>query len=111
MESSVVSAKGQAVIPQKIRAMFQIKPGTRVHFEARRGEIVLTLRLAPRPSLDFARDRLAVGSLRIPPHGQSPWGFTPLTPRYFERMAGCLGTSGKATKALLEERKRERDKK
>ena len=33
---------------------------------------------------------------------------TPLTPRYFERMAGCLGTGGKATKALLEERKRER---
>ena len=77
MESSVVSAKGQAVIPQKIRAMFQIKPGTRVHFEARRGEIVLT----------------------------------PLTSGYFERMAGCLGTSGNATKALLEERKRERDKK
>jgi len=34
---------------------------------------------------------------------------TPLTPRYFEHMAGCLGTGGKATKALLEERKRERE--
>ena len=77
MESSVVGAKGQVVIPQKIRATFQIKPGTQVHFEGRNGEIVLT----------------------------------PLTPRYFERMAGCLGTGGKATKALLEERKRERDKK
>ena len=98
MESSVVGAKGQVVIPKKIRAMFHIKPGTRVHFEARHGEIALTLRLAPRPSLDFAQDRLAVGSLRIPP----------LTPSYFERMAGCLGTGGKATKALLEERKRER---
>ena len=32
---------------------------------------------------------------------------TPLTPRYFERMAGCLGASGKATKALLEARRRE----
>ena len=31
----------------------------------------------------------------------------PLTPEYFERMAGCLGTSGKATKALLEARRRE----
>ena len=98
MESSIVGAKGQVVIPKKIRAMLHIKTGTRVHFEARNGEIVLTLRLAPRPSLDFARDRLAVGSLRIPP----------LTPRYFEHMAGCLGTGGNATKALLEERKRTR---
>ncbi len=75
MESAIVGAKGQVVIPKKIRAMFNIKPGTRVHFEARNGEIVLT----------------------------------PLTPKYFERMAGCLGTGGKATKALLEERKRERE--
>ena len=103
MELSTVGAKGQAVIPQKIRAMFHIKTGTRVHFEARHSEIVLTLRLAPQPSLDFARDRLAVGSLRIPPHGQSPWGSTPLTPRHLERMAGCLGIGGTATKALLEE--------
>ena len=73
MESSIVGAKDQVVIPKKIRAMFHIKQGTRVHFEARHSEIVLT----------------------------------PLTSRYFERMAGCLGTGGKATKALLEERKRE----
>ena len=77
MESSIVGAKGQVVIPTKIRAMLHIKTGTRVHFEARRGEIVLI----------------------------------PLTPRYFERMAGCLGAGGNAAKALLEERKRERDKK
>ena len=96
MESSIVWAKGQVVISQKIRAMFQIKPGTRVHFEARHGELVLTLRLAPRPSLDSARERPAVGSLRVPP----------VTPRYFERMAGCLGTGGKALKLLLEERKK-----
>ena len=50
-----------------------MKEGTRVHFEARHGEIVLT----------------------------------PLTPRYFERMAGCLGTGGKALKLLLEEKKQE----
>jgi AbrB family looped-hinge helix DNA binding protein len=74
IESSIVGARGQVVIPQKIRTMFHIKTGTRVHFEARHGEIVLT----------------------------------PLTPRYFERMAGCLGPGGKATKALLEERKKER---
>jgi len=74
MEASIVGAKGQVVIPKKIRAMFQIKPGTRVHFAARNGEVVLT----------------------------------PLTPRYFERMAGCLGTGGKALKFLLEEKKKER---
>ena len=32
----------------------------------------------------------------------------PLTPEYFEKMAGILGTGGKATKALLEERAKER---
>ena len=75
MESATVGAKGQVVIPQKIRAMFHIKPGTQVHFEARHGEIVLT----------------------------------PVTPRYFEHMAGCLGTGGKALKLLLSERKQERE--
>ena len=73
MESSIVGAKGQVVIPKKSRAMFHIKPGTRVHFEVRNGEMVLT----------------------------------PLTPRYFEHMAGCLGTGGKALRLLLEERKKE----
>ena len=33
---------------------------------------------------------------------------TPVTPRYFEHMAGCLGTGGKALKVLLAERKKER---
>ena len=91
MESAIVGAKGQVVIPKKIRAMFHIKQGTRVHFEARNGEVVLTLRLAPRLP--------AVGSLRIPP----------LTPRYFERTAGCLGAGGKALKFLLEEKRREQE--
>ena len=77
MESAIIGAKGQVVIPQKIRVMLNIKAGTQVHFEAKHGEIVLI----------------------------------PLTPRYFERIAGCLGSGGKATKPLLEERKRERDKK
>ena len=71
-----------------------IKPGTRVHFEAKGGEIMLTLRLW----FDSAF-RPRSPSLRIPP----------LTPQYFERMAGFLGTGGKATKSLLEERKKERE--
>ena len=55
--------------------LFLIKTGTRVHFEVRDGELVLT----------------------------------PLTPRYFEHMAGLLGTGGKALKVLLEDKKKERE--
>ena len=76
VETSVVTVKGQVVIPRKIRARFRIKKGTRVCFELERGEIILK----------------------------------PLTPEYFEKMAGILGTGGKATKALLEERARDRQR-
>ncbi len=103
METSIVGAKGQVVIPQKIRALFQIKQGTRVHFEARHGELVLLLRL----QFDSACWPRSL-SLRIPPQRQRPRGSTPLTPRYFEGMAGCLGTGGKALKVLLAEKKKER---
>lgn len=34
----------------------------------------------------------------------------PLTPEYFEKMAGVLGSGGKATKALLEERAKDRER-
>lgn len=36
MESSIVGAKGQVVIPKKIRAVFHIKQGTRVHPPSKR---------------------------------------------------------------------------
>ena len=76
MEGSVVTLKGQVVIPKKIRAMFHIKQGTQVRFEPRNGEIILK----------------------------------PLTPEYFEKMAGILGAGGKATKILLEERAKDRER-
>ena len=76
MEASVVTLKGQVVIPKRIRSMFHIKRGTQVRFESRNGEIVLK----------------------------------PLTPEYFEKMAGILGTGGKLTKALLEERAKDRER-
>ena len=76
MEASVVTVKGQVVIPKKIRSMFHIKKGTQVRFEPRNGEIVLK----------------------------------PLTPEYFEKMAGILGSGGKVTKALLEERAKDRER-
>ena len=34
----------------------------------------------------------------------------PLTPEYFERMAGILGSGGKVAKALLEERAKDRER-
>lgn len=76
METSIVTIKGQVVIPKKIRNMFQIKKGTRVRFETRHGQIILE----------------------------------PLTPEYFEKVAGILGTGGKLTKALLEERAKDRER-
>ena len=76
MDGSVVTLKGQVVIPKKIRSLFHIKKGTQIRFEAKNGEIVLK----------------------------------PLTPEYFEKMAGILGTGGKATKVLLEERAQDRER-
>ena len=76
MEASVVTLKGQVVIPKKIRSMFHIKKGTQVRFEPRNGEIILK----------------------------------PLTSEYFEKMAGILGTGGKVTRALLEERAKDRER-
>ena len=76
VETSVVTTKGQVVIPRRIRAKFHIKKGTRICFELGGGEIVLK----------------------------------PLTQEYFEKMAGILGAGGKATKALLDERVKDRQR-
>ena len=43
MEKSVVTSKGQVVIPSKLRCKYGIKPGTRIQFYEVNGEI----RLAP----------------------------------------------------------------
>jgi len=76
METSVVTQKGQIVIPKKIRVALHIKQGTSVYVETRNGEIVLK----------------------------------PLTPEYFEKMAGILGTGGKALKAYMDEKRREKER-
>ena len=113
MESSIVGAKGQVVIPKKIRAMFHIKTGTRVHPPSPEA-----------PPLGGEEGEERVASERFRPTGAQegttslPVGLhfeargseiilTPLTPRYFERMASCLGTGGKALKVLLAEKKQE----
>ena len=41
METSVVTSKGQVVIPSKLRRKYGIKNGTRVHFYEVNGEIRL----------------------------------------------------------------------
>ncbi|HSV43782.1 MAG TPA: AbrB/MazE/SpoVT family DNA-binding domain-containing protein [Candidatus Bathyarchaeia archaeon] len=74
MTTTVVTTKGQIVIPYKIRHKFNIEKGTRVSIEERDGELVIT----------------------------------PVTPEYFKKMAGSLGTKGKLSRALLEERARDK---
>ena len=41
MESSIVTTKGQVVIPAKIRKKYGIKIGTRIQFEEANGEIIM----------------------------------------------------------------------
>ena len=76
VEMSVVTTKGQLVIPSRIRKRHGIKRGTRVCLVEQGEEIILK----------------------------------PLTSEYFQKMAGLLGTGGKVTRALLEERAKDRER-
>jgi AbrB family looped-hinge helix DNA binding protein len=76
MTTTIVTVKGQIVIPSKIRRHLQIKKGTKLSIEERDGELVLK----------------------------------PLSPQYFDRIAGILNTKGKLTKTLLAERIKERER-
>jgi len=73
MATTVVTTKGQVVIPAKIRRKHNIKRGTKLYIEDRGGEIVLK----------------------------------PITPEYFQELAGIL-PKGKASKVLLQERAAEK---
>lgn len=76
METSVVTIKGQMVVPAKVRKKYGIKKGTRVAIiEKEDGFIV-----------------------------------QPLDKKYFEQFAGILPGKGKATKTLLEERRKDRER-
>ena len=75
VETSVVTTKGQLVIPARIRRRHGIKGGTRVCLIEHGEEIVLR----------------------------------PLTPEYFQKAAGILGTDGKVLKAFLAEKRKERE--
>ncbi len=53
MDKSVVTVKGQIVIPSKLRRKFGIKKGTQVHLYERDGEIVI------KPITDEYIDKMA----------------------------------------------------
>ena len=76
MTTTVVTSKGQIVIPSKLRRRFNIKKGTKLYIEERGDELVLKA----------------------------------VTPEYFEKMAGVLQTKGKLSKALLEERSKDKER-
>lgn len=75
MDTSIVTTKGQVVIPSKIRRKYKIKSGTRIHFLEDKGEIKIV----------------------------------PLTAELIRSNFGILGTKGKLLKALMEEKKKERE--
>ena len=75
METSIVTVKGQIVIPAKLRKKTGIKKGTRVYLEEREGDIIVH----------------------------------PATAAFYERMCGILKGGG-ALEALLESRKKDKDR-
>ena len=75
MGTSIVTSKGQVVIPSKLRRKYGIKNGTRIHFYEVNGE------------------------MRI----------VPVTPELIDKNIGLRGTKGKLMRALLEDKKRERE--
>lgn len=74
MTTTVVTTKGQIVIPAKIRRRLNIKKGTKLYIEERGNALILKA----------------------------------VTPGYFEKIAGVLQTEGKLSKALIEERAKDK---
>ena len=76
MVTTIVTTKGQIVIPSRIRRRLKIKKGTRLYIEEKGDELIIK----------------------------------PVTPEYFEKMAGILGTKGKLSRTLLEERIKDKER-
>ncbi|MBM3293988.1 MAG: AbrB/MazE/SpoVT family DNA-binding domain-containing protein [Candidatus Aminicenantes bacterium] len=76
LTTTVVTSKGQVVIPSRIRRKLNITKGTKLYVEEKAREIILR----------------------------------PITPDYFEDIAGVLPTKGKLAKVLLEERARDKNR-
>lgn len=76
MTTTIVTTKGQIVIPSRMRRKLNIKNGTRLCIVEKGDQLILQ----------------------------------PLTEDYFKRIAGVLGTRGKLSRALLEERARDKER-
>ncbi len=76
MTTTIVTTKGQIVIPAKIRRRLNIKKGTKLYIEEKGDELILKA----------------------------------VTPAYFEKIAGVLQTRGKLSKALIEERAKDKER-
>jgi len=76
MMTTVVTTKGQVVIPSRIRRHLNIKSGTKVYIEEDGQKIIIK----------------------------------PLNAEYFNQIAGILGTKGKLSNQLLEERAKEKQR-
>ena len=76
MVMTIVTTKGQIVIPSKIRRRHNIRKGTKLYIEERGDELIIK----------------------------------PVTPEYFSKVAGVLETKGKLSKALLQERAKDKER-
>jgi len=75
METSVMTVKGQIVVPSRLRRKFNLKKGVKVAFIEKDGKLIIQ----------------------------------PLDREFFENIAGCVKTQGKALKSLMEDKKQERE--
>ena len=75
MMTTVMTTKGQIVIPARIRRHMNIKLGTKLSIEEEGDKIVIK----------------------------------PMNTEYFKNLAGTLATKGTLTKALMEERAKDRE--
>jgi AbrB family looped-hinge helix DNA binding protein len=76
MDTSIVTVKGQIVIPAKIRKKIGLIKGSKVAITEKENGFMVE----------------------------------PLNEKYFAKFAGLLKGNGKATKALLEERRKDRER-
>jgi AbrB family looped-hinge helix DNA binding protein len=119
MEISIITAKGQIVVPARIRRKLKIKKGSRVviieqedgfkvkpldrkYFEQFAG-ILPTKGKATKALLEER------GKSRRNPLGANPAKIQREARKRIRRLAGILGTKGKMLKSLLKDKRKERE--
>lgn len=81
MSTSIVTTKGQIVIPSKIRRQFGIKAGTKVHFVIE-------------PSEKHQEEKIVL---------------EPVTPEFYRKLRGSLKGTG-VLQSLIEERAKDKER-